>query len=294
MKIAVIIPCLNEEITVARVVQDCLRHMPDAGIFVLDNGSQDATAERAREAGAQVIHSPLRGKGNVLRHAFRVLDADYYVMVDGDGTYRASEAKRLVGIAHSLNYEMVCGSRLQSSEPEAYRPLHYLGNLLFTGSVKLLFGYPVQDLLTGFRVFSRRFTREVALQSPGFEVETEMTIRAIAQGLAFCEVPIPYVERPEGSKSKLRTFRDGWRISLTILRLLKVFQPHYFYLPLAAITFTAALFSTALVQSVLGMCAALFVGLSFFFDSQLSLRRLRLHRVTARSVQKSQSTKRAS
>ncbi|MBX3020732.1 MAG: glycosyltransferase [Bdellovibrionales bacterium] len=294
MKIAVIIPCLNEELTVARVVQDCLRHMPEASIFVLDNGSQDQTAECARAAGAQVIHSPLRGKGHVLRHAFRVLDADYYVMVDGDGTYRASEAKRLVAIAHSMNYEMVNGSRLESSSPDAYRPLHYLGNRMFTHAVRLLFGYPVQDLLTGFRVFSRRFTREVVLQSRGFEVETEMTVRAIAQGLAFCEVPIPYVERPQGSTSKLRTFRDGWKILMTIGRLLKVFQPHYFYQPLAALSFTAAALTTGVTQSTLGSLAALLVGLGFYFDSTLSLQRLRIQRRGEKAVPEAQPTKRAS
>lgn len=293
MKIAVIIPCLNEELTVGKVVQDCLHYLPEAAVFVLDNGSTDQTAARAREAGAEVIHSPLRGKGNVLRHAFRVLDADYYVMIDGDGTYRASEAKRLVGIARSLNYEMVTGARLDSSAPEAYRPLHYLGNRLFTGLVRLLFGFPVQDLLTGFRVFSRRFTQEVSLQSHGFEVETEITIRAIAQGLAFTEVSIPYVERPLGSRSKLRTFRDGWIISWTIVRLLKVFRPLAYFLPLAALLMVLSLWAPAPAQNALGTLAAIFAGLGFYFDSHLSLRRLRLNRAAAAKNEKG-AVKRAS
>ncbi|MGE4133832.1 MAG: glycosyltransferase [Bdellovibrionales bacterium] len=225
MKIAVIIPCLNESSAIGRVVKECQAHLPDATIYVLDNDSDDNTAEIALQAGAHVIISPLRGKGNVIRHAFRILEADYYVMIDGDGTYPIAEAKKLIEVAHSFNYEMVMGSRLKLGVPEAFRPLHYTGNRLLTGLVRFLFGFPVQDLLTGFRVFSHRFAREVPLTSKGFEIETELTIRAMCQDLPFCEVPIPYGERDPGGKSKLKTFRDGWRILLTILRHFALFRP---------------------------------------------------------------------
>ena len=273
MKIAVIIPCLNEELTVARVVRDARRELPAAEIVVFDNGSTDRTSEVARQAGARVVPSPLRGKGNVLRHAFRVLDADYYVMIDGDGTYPIAEAARLIDIARVQGFEMVSGARLEDARPEAFRPLHYLGNRVFTFAVRALFGFPVRDLLTGFRVFSRRFAREVTLLSRGFEVETEITVRAIAQDMAFTEVPIPYVERPPGSRSKLRTFRDGARIMMTIVWLLKDFRPLAFYVPLALVS---AGFSLT------GACV--FLGLGLHADSVLRARRLRLSIAAADAV----------
>lgn len=279
MKITVIVPCLNEELTVARVVRDCRRELPTAEVVVFDNGSVDGTAEAARAAGARVIPSPLRGKGNVLRHAFRVLDADYFVMIDGDGTYPVREARRLIEIAEGQGYEMVSGARLEDARPEAFRPLHFLGNRLFTFAVRALFGFPVRDLLTGFRVFSRRFAQEVTLLSRGFEVETEITVRAIAQDMAFTEVAIPYVERPQGSHSKLRTFRDGWRILMTIVWLLKDFRPLAFYVPLALVSapFTAT-----------GAAFVLVMGLHA--DSTLRARRLRL----ARSQDERPAARRAS
>jgi glycosyltransferase involved in cell wall biosynthesis len=269
MKVAVIVPCLNEELTIGRVVEDCRRHLPEAEVYVLDNGSTDDTSEQARLRGAQVIHSPLRGKGNVLRHAFRVIDADYYVMIDGDGTYPVHEARQLIDLAAKLNYEMVCGARLDNARPEAFRPLHYLGNRMFTNMVHVLFGFPVQDLLTGFRVFSKRFAKEVPLLSRGFEIETELSVRAMAQDMAFAEVPIPYVERPMGSHSKLRTFRDGWRILLTILRLWKDFYPLRFFSTTAALILIASYRWPNLQQ--LGY---LLIAIGLMLDSQLRWRKL--------------------
>ncbi len=266
MKVAIIIPCLNESAAIAKVVRDCHAHLPKADIYVLDNGSDDGTAKEAAKAGAQVIHSPQRGKGNVLRHAFRVIDADYFVMIDGDGTYPVQEAPRLLQIAEQHNYEMVMGSRLQLGKKEAFRPLHYLGNRMLTGLVKLLFRFPVQDLLTGYRVFSRRFASEVHLISSGFEIETELTIRAMAQNLAFCEVPISYGERVEGGKSKLRTFRDGWRILLTIVRFLAYFRPLLFFTFLAGVTVAGTFFAPATVRPVLQVVAPLLFTLAFFLD----------------------------
>lgn len=270
MKIAVIIPCLNESAAIAKVVIDARKHLPQADIYVLDNGSEDNTAEVAAHAGATVVHSPLRGKGHVLRHAFRVIDADYYVMIDGDGTYPMSEAKRLIDLAHDCNYEMVMGSRLKLGKPEAFRPLHYTGNLILTGLVRAIFRFPVQDLLTGFRIFSKRFSQEVQLISSGFEIETELTIRAMAQNLPFCEVPIPYGERVEGTKSKLRTFRDGWRILLTIVRFLCYFRPLLFFSTLAAIFIgTSFVPQLTFLSQELRTFGALLISLAFFLDFQL-------------------------
>ena len=224
MKVAVIIPCLNEQAAILKVVKDCRHYLPKAEIYVLDNASEDDTAEVARQAGAHVIHSPLRGKGHVVRHAFRVLDADYFLLIDGDGTYPVAHAPRLLEIARTYNYEMVMGARLKNANPEAFRPLHFLGNKILTGLVRRLFAFPVEDLLTGYRVFSRRFARQVRLTSKGFEIETELTIRALAQNMAFCEVAIPYSERHSGGHSKLRTFRDGALIIAAIFRLFIFFK----------------------------------------------------------------------
>lgn len=275
MKVAVIIPCLNESAAIAKVVRECRIYLAQADIYVLDNGSEDDTAQEAVKAGAQVIHSPQRGKGNVLRHAFRVIDADYFVMIDGDGTYPVKEAPRLLALAEECNYEMVMGSRLKLGKPEAFRPLHYMGNRILTGLVKLLFGFPVQDLLTGYRVFSRRFTQEVHLISHGFEIETELTIRAMAQNLAFCEVPISYGERAEGGISKLRTFRDGWKILLTIFRFLAYFRPLLFFSTLSVTAFSASLFLTSEVRPALELVSALLLTLAFSLDFLLHHRLLR-------------------
>ncbi len=275
MRVAVIIPCLNESAAIGRVVRDCRAHLPMADIFVLDNGSEDDTGEVALRAGAQVIHSPQRGKGNVLRHAFRVIDADYFIMIDGDGTYPVHEAPRLLALAAECNYEMVMGSRLQLGKPEAFRPLHYMGNRLLTGLVRLLFGFPVQDLLTGFRIFSRRFAQEVQLISSGFEIETELTIRAMAQNLAFVEVPITYGERTEGGKSKLRTFRDGWRILLTIIRFLGYFRPLLFFSVLSAVALSLAYALPQPWKVAFQMAAPLLAVLAFSLDFVLHHQMLR-------------------
>lgn len=289
MKVAIIIPCLNESAAIARVVRDCRKHLPKADVYVLDNGSEDATGEIASKAGAKVIHSPQRGKGNVLRHAFRVIDADYFIMIDGDGTYPVQEAQRLLDLAEECNYEMVMGSRLQLGKPEAFRPLHYMGNRLLTGLVRVLFGFPVQDLLTGYRVFSRRFANEVSLISSGFEIETELTIRAMAQNLAFIEIPIEYGERTEGGKSKLRTFRDGWRILLTILRFMAYFRPLAFFSFLSGVSLGMAFALPQESARVPALAAApMFFVLAFFLDFMLH------HQQFRRPYSKSNIAKKAS
>ncbi|MGZ3723228.1 MAG: glycosyltransferase [Bdellovibrionales bacterium] len=274
MKIAVIIPCLNEEATIALVVRDCAKYLPDADVYVFDNGSDDQTTKVAEKAGARVIYSPLRGKGNAIRHAFRVVDADYIMMIDGDGTYPVREAPRLIKMASENQYAMVMGSRLQLGLPQAFRPMHYSGNRLFSGLVSFLFGFPIQDLLTGQRVFSRHFVKNMQLVSRGFEVETELTIRALMQNLPMIEVSIPYVERPEGSKSKLRTFRDGFIILKTVGRLWKHFRPLRFY-SLMACGFFAL--NWLFASSACAFAAAAFWCMGFFLEARLESQRLRLH-----------------
>lgn len=273
-KVAVIIPCLNEEAAIARVVADCRTHIPFSDVYVLDNGSDDETARVAVEAGALVIHSPLRGKGNVVRHAFRVVEADFFILIDGDGTYPLSEAQRLLNVAKDHNYDMVMGSRLENGNTEAFRPLHYLGNRFFTGLVRVLFNFPVQDLLTGYRVFSRQFAKQINLISGGFEVETELTIRAMAQKLPFCEVSIPYGQRAIGGKSKLRTFRDGYRILMTIVRFFMYFRPLFFFAILAAVFGLVGFVGKNELRSSAFLVSGLFFVLGFYLDWRLNLERL--------------------
>lgn len=287
MKIAIIIPCLNEGASISQVVRDCKHHMPQAEVYVLDNGSEDNTSEVAEAAGARVIHSPLRGKGNVIRHAFRVIDADYFIMIDGDGTYPMSEAPRLLKIAQEFNYEMVCGSRLNKGKPQAFRRFHLFGNRLFTGLVQFLFNSPVRDLLTGYRVFSRRFAEEMSLLSQGFEIETELTIRSVAQALPFCEIDIEYAERVQGTKSKLRTFRDGFRILLTITRFTHYYHPFRFYTAMTFLSLGAWWFAPLSIKPVLQNLPAFLYVLGLYLNSNLNLKRM--HRKHERFAAQSES-----
>jgi glycosyltransferase involved in cell wall biosynthesis len=273
MKTAVIIPCLNEEASVAKVVADAKKALPQAEIYVLDNGSNDSTAAVASQAGAQVIHEPLRGKGRVLRHAFRAIDADYYVMIDGDGTYPVGEAPRLLKLAQEFKYDMVTGARLAKGNPQAFRRWHYEANRFFTGLVSWLYRQPVLDVLSGFRVFSRRFSQEATLLSNGFEVETELTIRAMMQNLPFCEIDIAYTDRPVG-RSKIRPLRDGFRIFLTILRFMSYFRPMAFYTGLAACVWILSSLLSRANQWYLQNMPALFLVLGFYMDARLNLRRM--------------------
>jgi glycosyltransferase involved in cell wall biosynthesis len=214
--VAVFIPCLNEEATVARVVGACLTHLPAARVYVFDNCSTDRTAALAAEAGATVVPSPAPGKGHVVRHAFESLPGEYLLMVDGDGTYPIEDAPRLIALARQERIDMVCGARLALGTARAFRPLHFAGNVGFTTLVRALFGRGVGDVLTGYRVFSRNFVERIQPTSAGFEIETELTVRALALGLTLREISVPYAARPEGSASKLRTFRDGARITRVI------------------------------------------------------------------------------
>ena len=235
------IPCLNEARTVANVIADMKAALPGAAITVFDNGSTDRTAEIARAAGATVIASPRRGKGNVIRHMANVIDADIYVLLDGDDTYPAAEAPRLVERFLESGVDMLVATRLDSHHAGAFRVFHELGNRLIARIIALLFRAPITDVLSGYRLLSSRFVRLVQLRSEGFEIETEMTLQALAKGLPILEVPIEYGRRPEGSHSKLDTFSDGLLIFKCIFLLFKDYKPFVFFSAVAAILALASL-----------------------------------------------------
>lgn len=225
MKIAVLIPCYNEEHSVEQVVRDFRAALPEAAIHVYDNNSRDRTVELARAVGAIVRSEPQQGKGNVVRRMFSDIEADVYVMVDGDATYHAPSAPKMVAKLVEENLDMVVGTRLHSEETGAFRAGHQLGNHLLTGFVAWLFGDRFQDMLSGYRVFSRRFVKSFPAMSKGFETETELVVHALSLSMPVAEIETPYFARPPGSVSKLNTYRDGWRILMTILTLLKRERP---------------------------------------------------------------------
>ena len=219
-------PCYNEEAAIGRVVADFRTHLPTAAVHVYDNRSTDRTREAAAAAGAVVRTEPRRGKGNVVRRMFADVDADVYVLVDGDATYDASAAPALVARLVSDRLDMVVAARDEVGAG-AYRAGHRFGNRLLTGAVARLFGDSFDDMLSGYRVFSRRYVRSFPALATGFETETEFTVHALS--LPTAEVRTPYFERPEGSDSKLNTLRDGWRILLTIASLLRRERPVLFF-----------------------------------------------------------------
>src|SRR5579859_4852548 len=229
MKIAVLIPCYNEEKAIPSVIRDFRAALPDAEIYVYDNNSKDRTVEVAREAGALVRAEPLQGKGNVVRRMFADIEADIYVMVDGDGTYDAPSATRMIDRLLSGHLDMVVGSRLNTQAAEAFRAGHHFGNKLLTGTVSHIFGDRFDDMLSGYRVFSRRFVKSFPAVSSGFETETELAVHALSLRLPVAEIETPYGARPEGSVSKLNTYRDGIRISWMILQLTREEKPMAFF-----------------------------------------------------------------
>ena len=233
--VAVVIPCLDEERTIGKVVADMKAALPGAEIFVFDNGSTDRTAEIARAGGATVVPSPRRGKGNVIRHMANVVQADAYVLLDGDDTYPASEAPQLLRRFLDDRVDMLVATRLDSHAPSAFRVFHKIGNRVIARIISLLFRAPVTDVLSGYRILSSRFVRLAHLRAEGFEIETEMTLQALAKGLSVLEVPISYGNRPTGSHSKLDTVSDGLLIFKCIFLLFKDYKPFVFFTAVAAL-----------------------------------------------------------
>jgi glycosyltransferase involved in cell wall biosynthesis len=238
--IAVLVPCYNEEVAVRKVVEDFRAALPAATIFVYDNNSQDRTTEVARSAGAIVRTERLQGKGNVVRRMFADIEADVYVLVDGDDTYDAASAPLLIRKLLEESLDMVNAVRVESSV-SAYRRGHRLGNRLLTGLVAWIFGRRSSDMLSGYRIFSRRFVKSFPALAAGFEIETELTVHALELRLPFAEMPTPYRERPAGSVSKLNTYGDGMRIARMILKLIKEEKPLAFFLAAAAVLAVASL-----------------------------------------------------
>jgi glycosyltransferase involved in cell wall biosynthesis len=227
LRVAVVIPCWNEAVAIGRVVGDFRAALPDAVIFVYDNNSTDGTAAAARGAGAEVRAETLQGKGNVVRRAFADIEADLYVLVDGDDTYEAASAPELVRLLVEQRLDMVTGRRV--GDIAGARPGHRLGNRALTAMVRLIFGDRTSDLLSGYRVFSRRFVKSFPAMAAGFETETEFTVHALELNMPIGEVPTRYRGRPVGSASKLRTVRDGLRILRTIVVLVKEERPLQFF-----------------------------------------------------------------
>jgi glycosyltransferase involved in cell wall biosynthesis len=227
-RIAVLVPCFNEEAAVATVVADFRKALPSADIFVYDNNSSDRTVAVARDAGAVVRRERRQGKGHVVRRMFADVDADIYVLVDGDATYDAASAPRLIDSLLSDRLDMVVGLRVDQAVA-AYRPGHRTGNRILTGFLSAVFGQAFKDILSGYRVFSRRFVKSFPVLSDGFEIETELSVHALELALPVAEIETPYYARPEGSVSKLNTWRDGFRILSTILKLYRSEKPLRFF-----------------------------------------------------------------
>lgn len=233
-RIAVIIPCYNEEKTIEKVVADARKALPDAVVYVYDNNSTDRTVELAKKAGAVVRYEYMQGKGNVIRRMFREIEAECYVMVDGDDTYPMEYAPEMVEKVLCHNADMVVGDRLSSTYfTENKRPFHNLGNSLVRGSINHLFGCDVKDIMTGYRAFSYGFVKTFPVLSKGFEIETEMTIHAVSNNMQIENVIVDYRDRPEGSESKLNTYSDGLKVLRTIGRLYKDYKPLGFFTLLA-------------------------------------------------------------
>lgn len=229
-KIAVLIPCYNESKTIEKVVTDFKKALPEAVIYVYDNNSSDDTAEIARKAGAVVRHEYMQGKGNVIRRMFREINAEAYVMTDGDDTYPAECAREMVDKILKRNADMVVGDRLSSTYfSENKRPFHNFGNTLVRKCINVLFKNDIKDIMTGYRAFSYEFVKTFPVLSKGFEIETEMSIHAVDKNMFVENVVVDYRDRPEGSESKLNTYSDGFKVLKTIARLYRTYKPIGFF-----------------------------------------------------------------
>lgn len=293
-RVAVLIPCHNEAVAIAHVVRDFRAALPQAAIYVYDNNSTDGTIEVARAAGAVVRRQELQGKGHVVRRMFADVEADVYVLVDGDATYDASDAPAMVRRLLDEQLDMVVGTRV-SEQQEAYRRGHRLGNWLLTGLAGRIFGRTFTDMLSGYRVFSRRFVKSYPAHAGGFEVETELTVHALEQFMPVGEHPTRYAARLDGSQSKLNTWKDGWRILMTIIKLTKNGKPLAFFATGAVLSLLASLllavplvttyvetglvprFPTAILCAALALLAAIFLVCGLVLDTVTLGRREHKH-----------------
>lgn len=290
-KIAAIVPCYNEEAAIGKVIADLRRVMPQMEVFVYDNASTDETARVASQAGAVVRSETSKGKGNVVRRAFADIDADVYLMIDGDDTYEAEAAPRMVQTLLEGPFDHVLGCRVDDENDTAYRKGHAEGNKAFNTLVSFLFGAQVSDMLSGYRVFSRRFVKSFPALSREFEIETELTIHSMALRVPQTEVPVGFKDRPAGSESKLRTFRDGFRILSLVGRLFVHERPALFYGVLSALAFIVGIalgipvvmeyansglvprFPTAVLASSLVLLAVLLAAIGLILSGVLKARR---------------------
>ena len=281
--IAVLIPCYNEEPTISKVVTDVKKALPDAVVYVYDNNSIDRTAELAKAAGAAVRNEYKQGKGNVIRRMFREIDARVYLMIDGDDTYPLENAKEMVDRVLTHNADMVVGDRLSSTYfRENKRPFHNFGNSLMRWGINHLFRSDIKDIMTGYRAFSYEFVKTFPIFSEGFEIETEMTIHAVNYNMQVENVVVDYRDRPQGSVSKLNTFRDGFRVIRKMLQLYKNYKPMQFFGLLCLLLFVLAAilmapvfvvyFQTGLVPRFPTMIASGFIamaGIQAFFSGMI-------------------------
>lgn len=277
-KIAVLIPCYNEAITIEKVVKDYKSVLPEADIYVYDNNSSDGTDKIAKKAGAIVKYEYRQGKGNVIRTMFRDIDADCYLMIDGDDTYPKENAREMCELVLKGKADMVIGDRLSSTYfTENKRPFHNFGNKIVRFSINKLFKCQVKDIMTGYRAFSYDFVKGFPVLSKGFEIETEMTIHAVDKNYKLVEVPVTYRDRPEGSESKLSTYSDGFKVLKTIASLFKEYKPSAFFNIIAILFLIAGIciglpayigyFKTGLVEkfpSLIVSCFSLMISLLFW------------------------------
>lgn len=284
-----LVPCFNEEATIGPVVRDFRKALPDSEVYVFNNASTDRTAAMAGEAGAKVVESPRKGKGHVVMHMFREVDAEWYLMVDGDSTYPAASAPDLLRVARETRADMVIGRRVTPADElaRAYRPMHQLGNRLVCGLIRATFASPVQDVFSGYRVFSREFAKTVPLAATGFDTEVEMTLQALSKGYRVTEIDVPYTSRPSGSVSKLNTYRDGARVLAAFFGILRDYRPLLFFGTLALILAVASLLAgmapvidyinyhyvyrvpLALLATGLGVLSALSASIGLILQTQL-------------------------
>lgn len=252
-KIAVLIPCFNEEKTIGKVIKDWKESLPEAVIYVYDNNSNDNTAKIAADEGGIVRHEYQQGKGNVIRRMFREIEAECYIMVDGDDTYPAEYGREMANLVLEKNTDMVIGDRLSSTYfQENKRPFHNIGNSLVRKSINILFKSDIKDIMTGYRAFSYQFVKSFPVLSKGFEIETEMSIHAIDKNMKLENVIIEYRDRPEGSESKLNTYSDGFKVLYTIGKLFRIYKPLLFFgfLSLLLILLSALFFTPVLYEYI--------------------------------------------